>query len=102
MSFDTLTAEPFWPTSPIAPVLMNKSSSDRIRVSEKTPSETVWKIGMGFPLGSHKTLKRGQKPPYCRFYATKTRDLDPSSYFPNSFSRQFGEYALRSFVHFTQ
>src|SRR5215217_4439641 len=42
-----------------------------ILVSENYPSETVWKIDMGFPLGSHKTLKRDQKPPYCRFYATK-------------------------------
>src|SRR5215216_2879582 len=49
--------------------------------------ETVWKIRMGFTMGSDETLKRGQKPSYCRFCATKTRYLDPSSYFPNSFRR---------------
>jgi hypothetical protein len=57
-------------------------------VSENYPSETVWKIRMGLTLGSHETVKRGEKPPYCRFCATKTHDLNPSSYFPNSFSRQ--------------
>src|SRR5829696_4878751 len=40
---------------------------------------------MCFALVSHKVLKRGEKPPYCRFYATETRNLDPPSYFPNSF-----------------
>ena len=46
---------------------------------------------MGFTVGSYKALKRGEKPPYCRFCVTKTRDLDPSSYFPNSFRRGFSE-----------
>src|SRR5215217_4106509 len=53
---------------------------------------------MGFTLGSHKTVKRGEEPPYCRFMPSKTRDLDPSSYFPNSFSRRFGEYRTEGIV----
>jgi hypothetical protein len=40
---------------------------------------------MGFTLGFHKTIKRGEKPPFCHFAPPKTRDLDPSNYFPNSF-----------------
>jgi hypothetical protein len=36
-------------------------------VSEKTPSETVWKIRMDFTLESHEALKRGEKRPHCRF-----------------------------------
>src|SRR5918994_1731118 len=39
---------------------------------------------MGFTLESYEALKRGEKPPYCRFCATKTPDPDSSSYFPNS------------------
>jgi len=31
------------------------------------------------------TVKRGKKRPYCHFAQPKTRDLDPSSYLPNSF-----------------
>ncbi len=41
---------------------------------------------MGFALGSQEALKRGEKPPYDRFSPPEIRDLDPSSYFPNSFS----------------
>jgi hypothetical protein len=51
----------------------------------RLPRETVWKIRIGCTLGSHETVKRGEKSPCCRFCATKTRDLVPSSYFPNSF-----------------
>jgi hypothetical protein len=40
---------------------------------------------MGFTLGSHKAVKRGEKPLIAAFAPPKTRDLDPSSYFPNSF-----------------
>src|SRR5215204_6345608 len=34
---------------------------------------------MGTTLGSHESVKRGEKRPYCRFAAPKRRDLDPSS-----------------------
>src|SRR5215216_2903060 len=53
--------------------------------------ETVWKIRMGFTMGSDETLKRGEKPSYCRFCATKTRHLDTPSYFPNNLSKQPSE-----------
>jgi hypothetical protein len=43
---------------------------------------------MNFTLGSHKTVKRGKEPLIAAFVPPKTRDLDPSSYFPNSFSRR--------------
>src|SRR5215210_5288950 len=42
---------------------------------------------MGSTLGSQKSVNRGEKRPYCRFTPPappKTRDLDPSSYLPNS------------------
>src|SRR5215212_10541340 len=42
---------------------------------------------MGSASGSHESVKRGQKRPYCRFATPKTCDLDPSSYLPNSFRR---------------
>jgi hypothetical protein len=42
---------------------------------------------MNFTLGSHKTVKRGKEPLIAAFVPPKTRDLDPSSYFPNSFRR---------------
>jgi hypothetical protein len=48
-------------------------------ISEKTSSETVWKIRMCFTPRSHKALERGEKPPYCHFCATKIRNVDPSS-----------------------
>jgi hypothetical protein len=60
-------------------------------VSEKATSETVWQIRMGTTSRSQESVKRGKKRPYCRFALPKTRDLDPSSYLPNSFSRQLGE-----------
>src|SRR5215217_9212026 len=56
-------------------------------VSEKNPSETVWKIRMGFTWGSQKSVKRGEKRPHYRFAPPKTPATDPYSYFPNSFSR---------------
>jgi hypothetical protein len=34
---------------------------------------------------------RGEAPLLCGFAPPKTRDPDPSSYFPNSFSRKVGE-----------
>src|SRR5215217_2368329 len=40
---------------------------------------------MGSTSGSQESAKQGEKRPYCRFAPPKTRDLDPSSYFPNSF-----------------
>ena len=51
------------------------------------PRETVWKIRMASTLGIQEPVKRGEKHPYCRKAAPTTRDLDPSSYFPNSFRR---------------
>ena len=41
---------------------------------------------MASTLGIQEPVKRGEKHPYCRKAAPTTRDLDPSSYFPNSFS----------------
>jgi hypothetical protein len=55
------------------------------RLFTELPRETVWKIRMNFTLGSHKTVKRGKEPLIAAFVPPKTRDLDPSSYFPNSF-----------------
>ncbi len=61
------------------------------RTSQNTPSETVWKVHMGFALGSRKPEKRVEKRPYRHVALLKTRDLDPSSYVPNSFSAHVGE-----------
>src|SRR5215207_3647894 len=52
------------------------------------PRETVWKIRISFTSGSQESVKRGEKRPYCHFAPPKTRDLDPSSYFTNSFRRE--------------
>jgi hypothetical protein len=47
---------------------------------------------MGFTLGYHEeSVKRAEKRAYRPLCATKANDPDPSSYFPNSFSRHFGE-----------
>jgi len=43
---------------------------------------------MGSTLGSQESAKLGEKRPYRRFGLPKTRDLDPSSDFPNSFGRE--------------
>jgi hypothetical protein len=46
---------------------------------------------MGSASGSQEEpVKRGKKRPHCRFALPKTRDLDPSSYLPNSFYRESG------------
>jgi hypothetical protein len=37
-------------------------------------------------LGSQESVKRGKKRTYHLFALPKTRDLDPFSYLPNSFS----------------
>src|SRR5829696_4511753 len=50
---------------------------------------------MGSTSGSQESVKRGKKRPYCRFALPKTRDLDPSSYLPKSFSRHSGESGSR-------
>src|SRR5215204_3676209 len=42
---------------------------------------------MGSTLGFQESVKRGEKRPCCHFVPPITRDLDPSSYFPNSFRR---------------
>jgi hypothetical protein len=44
---------------------------------------------MGSISGSQESVKRRKKCPCWRFALPKTRDLDPSSYFPNSFRRYF-------------
>ena len=40
---------------------------------------------MGLTLGSHELEKRVEKCPYRHVMLPKTRDLDTSSYIPNSF-----------------
>ena len=40
---------------------------------------------MGFTVGFQEALKRGERPLMAASRPAKTRDLDPSSYFPNSF-----------------
>jgi hypothetical protein len=57
----------------------------------QVPRETVWKIRMGPTLRFHELEEGSQKHPYPRFALPKTRDPDPSSYFPNGFSRKVGE-----------
>jgi hypothetical protein len=52
--------------------------------------ETVWKLRMGFTMGSHESARRGEKRPYGHFALPKTCDPDPSSYLPSSFSRDMG------------
>jgi hypothetical protein len=54
-------------------------------VSENNSSETVWKIRMGFTLGSHEALKRGEKPLYCHFCATKNTRFRPLQLFSKQF-----------------
>ena len=49
------------------------------------PRETVWKIRMPSTLGSQKSVKRGVEAVLLPLCGSKTPDLDPSSYFPNSF-----------------
>jgi len=51
------------------------------------PRETVWKILMGFALGSHEAVKRGEKPPYCRFCATKNTPSRPLRLFTKQFQK---------------
>jgi hypothetical protein len=41
---------------------------------------------MDSTLRSHESEKEGEKHPYRRFALPKTRNPEPSSYFPNSFS----------------
>jgi hypothetical protein len=50
---------------------------------------------MGPTLRFHELEEGSQKHPYPRFALPKTRDPALSSYFPNSFSRHFGEYEAR-------
>jgi hypothetical protein len=49
---------------------------------------------MGLTLEAHEPEKRVEKCPYRHVVLPKTRDLDPSSYFPSS----FGWGVLRSCV----
>src|ERR671921_2053295 len=51
------------------------------------PRETVWKIRMGFTLGSHEALKRGEKPLYCHFCATKNTRFRPLQLFSKQFQK---------------
>src|SRR5688572_2037109 len=46
--------------------------------------ETVWKIQMSPILGAQESAKRREKRPNRRITLPKTRDLNPSSDFPNS------------------
>jgi hypothetical protein len=57
--------------------------------------ETVWKIRMGLTLGSHERVKRGEKPPYCRFCATKNTRSKPLQLF----SKQFQKGNSRQFIY---
>jgi hypothetical protein len=46
---------------------------------------------MGSTLSSHESEKGAQNTLTGALRYQKTRDPDPSSYFPNCFSRHFGE-----------
>ncbi len=51
------------------------------------PKETVWKIDTGPILKSHKRADRYQQPLFSRLVLPETTFNEPSSYFPDSLSR---------------
>src|SRR5215207_1732683 len=59
--------------------------------SQNSPSETVWKFGMGPKSGLRKRPKGVEGVSIGRLLVPKKRSRDAFSYFPNSFSTHFGE-----------
>ena len=75
----------------LASVLTHDDSQRCIRVSEKTTSETVWKLGIGLILKSHEREDRDQQALFGRRVLPETTFNEPSSYFPDSLTRLLGE-----------
>ena len=61
------------------------------RVFEKSPSETVWKIGTAPSLWFHGCPKGRKKPHFADSSYLMYSTEKPFSYVPNSFSRILGE-----------
>src|SRR5215217_3901410 len=66
----------------------------KTRFPRRTLLETVWKIRMGFTLGSHEALKGGEKPPYwplLRHQNTRFRPIQLfTKQFQSTYSRKVG------------
>src|SRR5215212_1364022 len=61
------------------------------RTSEKAPSETVWKIGMGSEIGFRRPQRGAQRASIGRLLPPKQHAREAYGYFPNSFSTHSGE-----------
>jgi hypothetical protein len=58
-----------------------------LRTSENSPSETVWKIGMGPESELRKRPRGVEGVPIGHFLGGKKHGRDAFGYFPNSFRR---------------
>src|SRR5215211_7445030 len=91
----TVPFGPFWPryTGQIHARSVTRTPFQTVsrRSSQNSPSETVWKSGIGPEWGSESGQEEWKESPFGCILSPQRRAPDALGYFPNSFSTHSGE-----------